>query len=232
MTSTQRSFALLFGALTICHLLILYFGWDTLHMVVKPMFMPVLMGMLYRCVSDRKNRFYRLMQFGLLFSWFGDIALMLDRDNPLLFIAGLSFFLIAHLGYAAAFAGSIKRSGRPFSWAKAVGISAAFGVFTGIFFFQMKDGLEEMFVPVLAYTVVITIMGILSALRHGHAYDHDFKWILIGAVLFILSDCVIAWNKFVVDFPHDQVLNMSLYLSGQFLLAFGTIRYLGQSSTK
>jgi uncharacterized membrane protein YhhN len=232
MTSTQRAFALLYGALTICHLLILYFGLDTLHLIVKPMFMPVLMVMLHQCVKDRKHNFYRLMQFGLLLSWFGDIALMLDRDNPLLFIAGLSFFLIAHLGYAAAFAGSIQRSGSLFSWAKAAGITAAFGVFTGIFFFQMKDGLGEMYVPVLAYTVVITIMGILSACRHGHASDEDFKWILNGAILFILSDCVIAWNKFVVDFPHDQVLNMSLYLSGQFLLGYGTIKYLAQSSAR
>lgn len=229
MTSSLRSFTLFFGALTLCHLLILYFGYEVLHLIVKPMFMPVLMFMLFVSVKDRKNSFYRLMQFGLLLSWFGDIALMLDRDNPLYFIAGLSFFLIAHVGYTAAFVGNIRNSGRPFSWGKAVGVAAAFGLFTGVFFSQMKDGLAEMYVPVLAYTVVITVMGIGSALRHGHTGIADYKLILAGAVLFILSDCVIAWNKFVVDFAHDQVLNMSLYLSGQFLLAYGTVRHLNDA---
>lgn len=226
MTAALRPFALFYGALTLCHLLILYFGYDTLHLIVKPLFMPVLMFMLFVSVKDRKDSFYRLMQFGLFLSWFGDIALMIDRDSVPLFIAGLSFFLIAHLGYTAAFVGSIRRSGKSFSWGKAVGVTVAFGIFTGVFFWQMKDGLAEMYAPVLAYTVVITAMGIASALRHGHADSADFRLILIGAVLFILSDCVIAWNKFVVDFPHDQVLNMSLYLSGQFLLAYGTVRYL------
>lgn len=226
MNASLRPFALFYGALTLCHLLILYFGYDTLHLIVKPMFMPVLMFMLYRAVQNKKDSFYRLMQFGLLLSWFGDIALMLDRDNPLYFIAGLSCFLLAHLGYTAAFVGNIRQSVKPFNWGKAAGVAAIFGVFTGAFFFQMKDGLAEMYVPVLAYTLVITAMGIAAALRHGHTHSTDFNLIVVGAVLFILSDCVIAWNKFVVDFPHDQVLNMSLYLSGQFLLAYGSAKYM------
>lgn len=226
MNESIRPFVRFYGVLTLCHLAILYLEMHTLHLIVKPMFMPVLMLMLHRHVKNRSDRFYRLMQFGLLLSWFGDIALMLDRDNPMYFIAGLSFFLIAHVGYTAAFVKSIRDSAAPFSWGKAAGVTAAFGIFTGVFFSQMKDGLGEMFIPVLAYTVVITVMGITSALRHGHARPSDFNLILIGAILFILSDCVIAWNKFVVDFAHDQVLNMSLYLSGQFLLAYGTVRYL------
>jgi len=226
MNAALRPFALFYGALTLCHLLILYFGYDALHLIVKPMFMPVLMFMLYRAVQDRKDNFYRLMQFGLFLSWFGDIALMLDRDNPLYFIAGLSCFLLAHLGYTAGFVGNIRQSAKPFNWGKAAGVAVVFGVFTGVFFFQMKDGLAEMYVPVLAYTLVITAMGIAAALRHGHTHSTDFNLIVVGAVLFILSDCVIAWNKFVVDFPHDQVLNMSLYLSGQFLLAYGSVKYL------
>lgn len=215
MNTALRPFALFYGALTICHLLILYFGFDTLHLIVKPMFMPVLMLMLYTSVKNRKDSFYRLMQFGLLLSWFGDIALMLDRDNPLYFIAGLSFFLLAHVGYTAAFVGSIRKSGKPFSWGKAAGVAAVFGIFTGLFFghIQMQDKMDEMYVPVLAYTLVITAMGIAAAVRHGHADAADFKLIVVGAVLFILSDCVIAWNKFDDPFAHNQVLNMSLYLS-------------------
>lgn len=77
----------------------------------------------------------------------------------------------------------------------------------------MQDKMDEMYVPVLAYTLVITAMGIAAAVRHGHADAADFKLIVVGAVLFILSDCVIAWNKFDDPFAHNQVLNMSLYLS-------------------
>jgi len=222
MTDKIRPWGIAFFVLTLFHLTILYFDWDTLHLIVKPMFMPLLIAMLAVNVGDRKNAFYRLMQFGLFLSWLGDIALMLDRDNPNLFIAGLSFFLIAHIGYSVAFYRSIKASDKPLDKGRSAVIAAVFLAFTGIFFFMMKDGLGEMFVPVLAYTLVITAMGIVAALRIGHVPRNDGNIIAVGAVLFILSDCVIAWNKFVVDFPHDQVLNMSLYLTGQFLLAYGT----------
>ncbi|MCF8257497.1 MAG: lysoplasmalogenase [Flavobacteriales bacterium] len=232
MNAAIRPLALFYGALTLCHLLILYFELGTLHLIVKPMFMPILMFMLYRGAQDRKSSFFMLMQFGLLLSWFGDIALMLDRDNPLYFIAGLSFFLLAHLGYTAAFVGSIRRSSAPFSYAKSIGLASVFILFTGVFFSLMQGGLGEMYVPVLAYTLVITAMGIAASVRHGHAPASDYGLIVWGAVLFILSDCVIAWNKFVVDFPYDQVLNMSLYLSGQFLLAYGTVIHLGSRQTR
>lgn len=223
MTTDIRPWGLAYFALTLLHLTILFFGWDTMHLIVKPMFMPLLIVMLAKTVSDRKSGFYRLMQFGLLLSWLGDIALMLDRDNPTYFIAGLSFFLIAHIGYSLAFYKSIQASGRPLDAAQGAAVAAAFLAFTGVFFFMMKDGLGEMFVPVLAYTLVISAMGIVAALRIGHVPKNDGIIITVGAILFILSDCVIAWNKFVVDFQHDQVLNMSLYLSGQFLLAYGTM---------
>jgi uncharacterized membrane protein YhhN len=228
MNLSLKNYGVVFFSLTLLHLTVLFFEWHMLHLVIKPMFMPVLMLMLYQHTTAKGNSFYRLMQFGLLFSWFGDIALMLDRGNPTYFIVGLLCFLIAHWGYAAAFIGSIKRSRDTFSYGKALLLSIPFIGFTALFFLLLvkADKLGEMLIPVLAYTAVITTMGITATLRHGHTASYNFNLILVGAILFILSDCVIAWNKFVVDFPYDQVLNMSLYLSGQFLLGFGALKYL------
>ena len=232
MTLSLKNFSLLYFAVTAIHLLVLVFELNTLHLIVKPLFMPILTGMLYQLSTDRTSSFYKLMQFGLLFSWFGDIALMLDRENPLLFIIGLSAFLIAHLGYATAFIGSIKKSSATFQLPKAVLVAVPFMLFTALFFWKLQAGLGEMYIPVLAYTSVITLMGIIAALRAGHTESENYRIILFGAVLFILSDCVIAWNKFVVDFEYDQVLNMSLYLSGQYFLTLGTLKYLHVTSRK
>lgn len=230
MNANIRPWGIAYFLLTLLHLAILFFGWNTLHLIVKPLFMPLLIAMLASTVTNRGNTFYRLMQFGLFLSWLGDIALMLDRGNPNYFIAGLSFFLIAHLGYSVAFYRSIKASGRSLDTGRTGAVAAAFLAFTGVFFYFMMDGLNEMFVPVLAYTLVISAMGIVAALRMGHVPQKDGIIITFGAILFILSDCVIAWNKFVVDFAHDQVLNMSLYLTGQFLLAYGTYLHVNAES--
>lgn len=157
---------------------------------------------------------------------------MFDEKVEVLFVIGLGAFLIAHLGYACAFLKNVKDSGKPFNKLSAVGYGAPFAVFTGAFFFFIKNGLpSDLFIPVLAYTIVISVMGITSAWRHGHVGNKTFSWILIGAILFILSDCVIAINKFVVDFNYDAVLNMILYLSGQFMITAGAVYHAQEISS-
>ena len=196
------------------------------HYAVKPIFMVLLMVFHYTQIDDRTGFFSRIVQFGLFFSWLGDIALMLPDPKGMLFIVGLLFFLIAHVGYTLAFYRNIRDSNADFKYMKAAKMAFPFAVFTGAFFYYIKDGLpEELFFPVLTYTVVISLMGIFSAWRSGHVDARSFKWILIGAVLFILSDCVIAINKFVVDFAYDRILNMGLYLSGQFMITAGAVFY-------
>jgi uncharacterized membrane protein YhhN len=205
------------------------FNLAWLHHTVKPLFMIMLMVYVHRQVEGKYNFFYKAIQFGLFFSWIGDIALMFDEQIPILFVVGLAAFLIAHLGYSLGFIKNIKASAVAMPMGKAVATAIPFVVFTGCFFFYMKDGLPaELFIPVLAYTVVISVMGITAALRHGHVEQKTYRWILWGAILFILSDCVIAINKFVIDFEYDAILNMALYLSGQYLIALGAIYFSEQ----
>ncbi len=189
--------------------------------------MVLLMVYHYLQIDDRTRFFSRMIQFGLFFSWLGDIALMLPPDpNELLFIAGLLFFLVAHLGYTMAFFRSIKDSKTDFSYTKAAKLAVPFVVLVGSFFYYIKDGLpEDLFIPVLAYTTVITMMGIFSAWRSGHVDAKSFIWILSGAILFILSDCVLAFNKFAIDFEYDALLNAILYFGGQYMIAVGAIFY-------
>ena len=69
-------------------------------------------------------------------------------------------------------------------------------------------------------------MGITATARHYHTDKKSFKWIAIGAILFILSDCVIAINKFVYDFEYDAIVNMILYLGGQYMITVGAVYYV------
>jgi len=197
-----------------------------IHYAVKPMFMIVLMLFHWKQLDGLSSTFSKLVQFGLFFSWIGDIALMIDERYPILFVVGLGAFLIAHLGYAAAFVKSVKDSSSNLNAGKAILMALPFIAITGSFFYYMKDGLPaDLFVPVLAYTVVISVMGITAAIRHKHVDSKSYNWILIGAILFILSDMVIAINKFVIDFEYDAILNMALYLTGQFMITVGAVYY-------
>ncbi|MFM1875608.1 MAG: hypothetical protein RL266_1345 [Bacteroidota bacterium] len=224
MLSSNKNFGILYYGVALLLLTTIVFELQVAHYIVKPMFMVLLMAFQYVQLSGKMSTFTKLVQFGLFFSWIGDIALMFDEQVEILFVVGLAAFLIAHLGYAYAFIRNVKDSPTPFNMGSALLMAVPFAAFTGAFFYYIKDGLpENLFVPVLAYTVVISVMGITSAWRKGHVQKPTYTWVLVGAVLFILSDCVIAVNKFVVDFDYDAVLNMTLYLSGQFMITLGAV---------
>jgi len=224
MFSSVKQFGFVYLGLGFVFLCTVLFDLQLVHYVTKPLFMVLLMVFHYKKLSGLPSAFSKLVQFGLFFSWIGDIALMFDEQVEILFVVGLAAFLVAHLGYAYAFLKNISDSNNKFNMAAAGLMAVPFVVVTGSFFYYMKDGLsDDLFIPVLAYTIVISVMGITSAWRKGHVKTKTYNWILIGAILFILSDMVIAINKFVVNFDYDAVLNMILYLSGQFMIAVGAI---------
>ncbi|MBI1289042.1 MAG: hypothetical protein GC178_15850 [Flavobacteriales bacterium] len=231
MFASLKHFTYLFYGLTLVFLLSVILEIQWLHYATKPLFMIILMVYHQKQWNGKASLFSKLVQFGLFFSWIGDIALMIDEKYPILFVVGLASFLVAHLGYATAFLSNIKGSEKPFNVGWSAIVAVPFFLFTGVFFYYIKSGLpDDLFIPVLAYTIVISIMGITSAWRKGHVNLKTYNWILIGAILFILSDCVIAVNKFVVDFDYDAILNMTLYLTGQFMITVGAIYYLPNPS--
>ncbi|MCB9186359.1 MAG: lysoplasmalogenase [Flavobacteriales bacterium] len=224
MFSSVKAFSALYFGLTLVFLCTIIFELQWLHYATKPLFMILLMVFQWKMLSGLPSLFSKLVQFGLFFSWIGDIALMFDEKVEILFVVGLAAFLIAHLGYAYAFVKNISDSNQKFNVSSSIAMALPFALVTGSFFYYMKGGLpDELFAPVLAYTVVISIMGITSAWRKGHVNTKTYNWILIGAILFILSDMVIAINKFVVDFDYDAIVNMILYLTGQFMIAVGAV---------
>lgn len=226
MFSSLKKFAFIYYALVVVFMCSVFYELPLLHYSVKPIFMVMLMVFHWKQLLGLSGFFSKTIQFGLFFSWIGDIALMFDEKISILFVVGLAAFLIAHLGYAAAFIKNVKDSNSSLNLPKSALMALPFIAITGCFFYYIKDGLpSDLFVPVLAYSIVITAMGITAAIRHKHVNTKSYNWILIGAILFILSDMVIAINKFVIDFEYDAVLNMWLYLSGQFMITVGAVYY-------
>jgi uncharacterized membrane protein YhhN len=91
----------------------------------------------------------------------------------------------------------------------------------------VKQGKEKLQKPVLAYTAVITIM-LLSALLTFSRPDWDTRTaatVSVGAALFMLSDAILAWNKFVQPIKYGRVMNMSAYHLGQIILIYGVVMH-------
>jgi len=197
---------------------------------------PFIVGSLLIFVIARGRRFLnsgflRLIIFGLFFSLIGDIALVYQKVDSIYFTLGLSAFLVAHVLYTIAFTKTylrnheialIKRHG----WVLV--LIAAYGF---LFFRSIQDYLGEMIGPVMLYTLVISLMLLMAANRYKRVGAKSWRYIFFGALLFVTSDSLLAWNKFVEDISYAHFLIMSTYAMAQYLIAMGALAQIRDQAT-
>ncbi len=159
----------------------------------------------------------------LVFSLAGDIFLMLPKN---LFIYGLVAFLTTHIFYITGF--------NPLPPLKTPQLLVA-GLLVLLMLLPMsqiyrriaqgleRDGNSKLKLPVLAYSLMISIMllaALFTLLRGGWKPFHALA-ASAGAALFYLSDVILAWNRFVCPIPNGRVKNMIAYHAGQLLIILG-----------
>ncbi|MNR29801.1 YhhN-like protein [compost metagenome] len=77
--------------------------------------------------------------------------------------------------------------------------------------------------PVMVYTFVISMMMMMAAFRNQRVNTLSFNLILAGALCFLLSDSILAYNKFVKGFDFAGVLIMASYMAAQYLITMGAV---------
>jgi len=190
------------------------FDMPLLQQVAKPLLMPVLLVWILTFSSPLPHK--RLLICGLLFSWLGDIALMLEKYHALLFIAGLLCFLITHAFCISYF--FKQRSPAPSLLKKyplLVLIVLAYG--TGLVLFLLPK-LGDLTIPVIVYATLICTM-LLCSLHIFYKVNRASAILYVcGAVFFVLSDSLLAINKFYQPFAGAGVGIMLTYCAAQFCI--------------
>ena len=149
---------------------------------------------------------------GLIFSLAGDIFLMLPNEK---FIAGLVSFLFAHIAFILGFSSVIpKFSAAGLILLILVGLNA-FELFRQISNGLRSRGQEYFITPVLIYTIVISLM-LVSALLTMVGPNSEWNpfpslMVSFGALLFVLSDTLLAWNKFVNPIKYGNIFVIVTY---------------------
>ena len=92
----------------------------------------------------------------------------------------------------------------------------------------MWTGLGDLKIPVTVYTSVIMIMGISALFRKADGAN----LVLIGAILFICSDSLLALNKFYHGFEAADFWVMLTYILAQYFIVSGMISYFSAPARK
>ena len=155
----------------------------------------------------------RWIVIGLVFSLAGDVALLWPVQG---FLVGLVAFLLGHVAYLVALTRRVKFLASPPAfgvWA-IVAASVLAGLWAGVPI--------ELRAPVLVYVCALAAMAAQATsvwlARRGHDVAR-WRTVAIGGALFVLSDAILATDKFVGGIPMPTLWNLSIYWLAQWFIA-------------
>ena len=228
MTIPSRAFLILFSLSTILEIVGEMLPNKLLVYGCKPLIMILLMGW---TVSQRPNwqRNYpvRWLFVGMVFALLGDVFLMIREVD--MFGPGLGSFLLMQVCYISAFRQEIRAGKQRLSERRIALTLLPFVAYAGGFLlyldapFHRTPGTQGLWPPVIFYVVCLCSMAIMAALRSNTGPMNHHQRVLLGAVLFVLSDSAIALNKFALPVAGASLVIMATYAAAQYLIVTGVV---------
>ncbi len=185
------------------------------RVVVKSLIMPVLIVFVL-INTDKHTSFSLLVITALALSTLGDLFMELQTQNEKFFLPGLGSFLLAHIAYISAFSYRLKIK---IFTGKNIIIALVLVLALVCLLIYLWPTLGDMKIPVVLYALIISLATFTAYLR---ACEDRHQCLLFwGALLFLLSDALLAIYLFKTHFTFGREINMTFYVTGQALIAIG-----------
>jgi uncharacterized membrane protein YhhN len=207
-------------AISFAYLLLIIMGREDISWFIKPFLIPFLFLAVYSCGDFPSKKF---LLTALVFSWIGDVVLLFSDKGEVYFIIGLVSFLLSHIAYIILFSKQLRiysNRNKAIFW---VGITAII-VYLMVMLAVLLPRLGDLKIPVIVYAIVLSTMLLF-------AFKGYLKWnspaniyILLGAVVFVSSDSILALNKFYEPLKFSSLLIMSTYITAQYLIVVGILK--------
>jgi uncharacterized membrane protein YhhN len=179
-------------------------------------------------LQNSKNidkKIVRVALIAFLFSLFGDIFLMFSGEGINFFMSGLGSFLVAQIFYIFLFSHSLKLTGNQSYISKNPLSLFGYLIYGGIVYYLLFNQLDIVLkIAVFVYMLAIMGMSAMALNRFRAVNQLSFYLVFAGSVLFVISDTLIALDKFLTPIPNDRIFVMSTYMAAQFLIMKGILK--------
>jgi uncharacterized membrane protein YhhN len=192
-----------------------------LEYMVKPLIMIWIA--VYFLIHKKKSTFTVPVLLAFFFSWLGDIFLMFSAKSDMFFFAGVGGFFCSQVTYIYTFTRYSERGGRGYlqrnPW-----LGVFFLAFVAAILYLLFPGLEGMMKPIIVlYAISLILMSMMALNRKGRVGERSYLLVFVGSILFLLSDSMIALNKFYSEFWLAGFWIMITYIGAQYLIMRGLI---------
>jgi len=215
----MKRFFFIYSILSILVIAVKLAGLDQLEFWLKPLLMPSLM-VFYLLSKKSFGVFDYKILIALFFSTIGDVLLM---PKPGMFIGGILGFLMAHIFYISAFLSEEREKINTIkSWKKSIfGLGIVVYLVLLVLLVPHLDSIVLKLAIVIYGTMLIILLASSLLRKPNNSKSSDY--IVIGAFLFMLSDSMIAINKFLIELPLSALLIMGTYTIAQGLIVLGSL---------
>jgi len=198
----------IFFLISIIHIISIIVNNEGVRVFTKPLMLFLLVLFYISSVEVVNKAFLIALSFSLL----GDVFLISNSEMNFMF--GLASFLTAHILYIIVVFKQLKESVlRDKIKAATPFVFVLFGLI-----YLLINNLGEMLIPVIVYGLVISIFGTVSLLNYLIEKSKKSLLLFIGSLFFILSDSILAINKFHEPKLFYPVLIMTTYIVAQYLI--------------
>jgi len=216
----------LFLLVLVVNLIAIYSNSESLQFLTKPLLMPLLAIYLLLRTNTINSNLKGWIFLALFFSWAGDIFLLFEERGPNFFLLGLSAFLVAQVFYIVFFH-NIRM--REYIRGNALLLLLVI-VYYSVLINVLAPYLGNMKLPVRIYGVVLSFMVMLAMHTMLGKNKKAALWMTMGAILFVVSDSLLAVNKFFSGFNNAGVVIMLTYGLAQLFITEGAVRYINSET--
>jgi uncharacterized membrane protein YhhN len=205
---------------SVLYLLIILFGQEDIAWFLKPF---LILFLLFAVYAFEKFPTKKILLVALTLSWIGDIILMFAYKGDLYFIFGLVAFLLSHVVYILLFIKQLKTKNMDNKSVFRIGIGAIIAYLL-LLLSILLPSLGDLKIPVIFYALVISTM-LFFAFKGSLNWEHPAKnYILLGAIVFVSSDSILAFNKFYEPIFLSSFFIMATYIIAQYLIVVGILK--------
>lgn len=152
--------------------------------------------------------------------------MLLMGASELYFMLGLASFLTAHVFYIFTFRQfKLEDDSQALQGLQRIRFSFPIILYGTGLVVILYSRLGDLKIPVLLYALVLTLMVLNALMRFGRTSTPSFVMVFGGALLFMISDSILAVNKFLDPIPYSGFWIMSTYISAQFLIVYGLLKH-------
>jgi len=182
-------------------------GNQEIEMIAKPLITTSLV-ILYLLSVSKPNFWY---VSALLFEFWGDVLLLFPDQ---FFVFGLASFLLAHVLLITVSSRFLQQVSK----LRILVHSLPFVVILAVLLYLIYPNLEELLIPVIIYGIVISVFGVVAFLVYTNDKSIANSWLFLGSLIFILSDSILAINKFSQSSEFFGIAIMITYIIAQYLI--------------